>query len=83
LQASPQTLKNPINMETDMNQIIIHSSPLSLIDMANLKEFNREHKPVIVTVVDNNGYSQRFKLHKTEIINHILVDIPEKYYIVM
>ena len=63
-----------------MNLIIIDKSALSNIDMINLKLFNREHHPVIVVVVDSNGYSQRFKL--TEIsAESIISDIPNKYLI--
>jgi len=50
-----------------MEQIIIHQRALSLNGLNNLKEFNREHKPVIVTVVGNDGYSKRFKITEEEV----------------
>lgn len=59
-----------------MEQIIIHQSALSLVEIANLKEFNREHKPVVVTVVDNDGYSKRFKVYESELRKYIDIDIP-------
>lgn len=61
-----------------MELIIIDGSALSLIDMTNLKEYNREHHPVIVVVVESNGYSKRFKLQETT-AEGFISDIPSKY----
>ena len=63
-----------------MNLIIVDGSALSLIDMVNLKEFNREHYPVVFVVVDAKGYSRRFKLQETT-AESFISDIPSKYMI--
>ena len=58
-----------------MNQIIVHSSALLSIDIVNLKQFNREHKPITVTVVSDNGYSHRYRITETE-VNLLSITIP-------
>lgn len=63
-----------------MKLIIIDGSALSNMDMLNLKEFNREHHPVTVVVVDSNGYSKRFKLQETT-AQSFVDEIPSKYII--
>ena len=63
-----------------MELIIIDGSALSNIDMLNLKEYNREHYPVVVVVVESNGYSKRFKLQETT-AESFISDISSKYII--
>ena len=63
-----------------MELIIIDGSALSAIDMLNLKEFNREHYPVTVVVVESNGYSKRFKLQQST-AESFIDEIPNKYII--
>ena len=64
-----------------MELIIIDGSALSLIDMSNLKEFNREHHPVTVVVVESNGYSKRFKLQQST-AEGFVSDISSKYIMI-
>lgn len=63
-----------------MELIIIDGSALSLIEMTNLKEFNREHHEVTVVVVESNGYSKRFKLKSTT-AKEFICDIPSEFII--
>ena len=63
-----------------MELIIIDESALSLIDMLNLKEYNREHHPVTVVVVNSSGYSKRFKLLQST-AESFISEIPSKYII--
>lgn len=63
-----------------MEIVVILSSALSRIDMANIKEFNREHHSITVVVVSLSGYSERFKLPEDR-IKTILSDIPSNYVI--
>lgn len=64
-----------------MEMVIIDGLVLSLIQMANLKEFNREHHEVLVVVIDSNGYSKRFKLKPTT-AKEFICDIPSKYILI-
>ena len=48
-----------------MELVIIDGSALSNIEMLNLKEYNKEHNPVTVVVVQSSGYSKRFKLKES------------------
>ena len=63
-----------------MKHVVIYSDALSGIDMANLREFNREHNPVIITVVKADGYSKRYKLIEYQ-ANVIVESIPKEYLI--
>jgi hypothetical protein len=45
--------------------------------MANLREFNREHHSVTVTVVNADGYCNRYKIAEA-IIDFIIGDIPKE-----
>ena len=60
--------------------IIIDQLALNNIQMANLKDFNREHHYTTVVVVDNDGYSKRFKLDSV-IAETFIADIPSQYII--
>ncbi len=63
-----------------MTHIVIYHDALSHLDMANLREFNREHNPVIITVVMPDGYSNRYKLTEP-LVDYIIGHVPEHYTI--
>ena len=63
-----------------MRHLIICSDALSNIDMANVRDLNREHHPVTITVVESSGYSLRYKL-KEEYAEKLIKDVPPQYYI--
>jgi len=63
-----------------MIHAVIYSDALSLIDEANLRDFNREHNPVTITVVDSSGYSKRYKLREVD-AERLVAPIPKEYMI--
>ena len=54
-----------------MKMLIVHVTDVSLIDLTNLREFNREHHPIAVVVIDNHANSARYKV-KAEIVEPIV-----------
>lgn len=70
-------------MNTFTRCIVINLLALSQIDLANLKEFNRAHKPVAVVVVNLYGDTQTFRLNESELELIHPNDIPDKYKMIM
>ena len=66
-----------------MHGIVINLLALSQIDLANLKEFNRAHKPIVVAVINLYGDIQIFRLNESELELIHPNDIPDKYKMIM
>jgi hypothetical protein len=67
-------------MSNSLSLIIIDGQALNNIQMSNLKEFNREHHYTTIVVVNNDGYSKRFKLDSI-IAETFIANIPSQYII--